>query len=68
MQSTEYLVQLEGRPHDSVIQAQPSFGVGARVQMMESANRTTRLAAVWSAPRRKGLGPFRRPGRRGRGS
>lgn len=43
VQSTEYLVQLESGRTISVIQAQPSFGVGQRVQVIQSANGTTRL-------------------------
>ena len=46
VQSTEYLVQLESGRTISVIQAQPSFGVGARVQVIQSGNGTTRLQAA----------------------
>ena len=46
VQSTEYLVQLESGRTISVIQAQPSFGVGQRVQVIQSGNGTTRLQAA----------------------
>ncbi len=43
VQSTEWLVQLESGRTISVIQAQPAFGIGQRVQVVQSANGTTRL-------------------------
>jgi hypothetical protein len=46
VQSTEYLVQSESGRRISVIRARWSFGVGARVQVIQSANGTTRLAVV----------------------
>lgn len=43
VQSTEWLVQLESGRTISVIQAQPTFSIGQRVQVIQSANGTTRL-------------------------
>jgi outer membrane lipoprotein SlyB len=43
VQSTEWLVQLESGRTISVIQAEPVFSVGQRVQVVQSANGTTRL-------------------------
>jgi outer membrane lipoprotein SlyB len=43
VQSTEWLVQLESGRTISVIQAQPAFSIGQRVQVIQSANGTTRL-------------------------
>jgi outer membrane lipoprotein SlyB len=45
VQSTEYTVQLESGRTIAVIQAQPSFAVGQRVQVIQSADGTTRLQA-----------------------
>lgn len=45
VQSTEYTIRLESGQTISVIQAQPSFGVGQRVQVIQSANGTTRIQA-----------------------
>ena len=39
VQSTEYLVRLDSGRTISVIQAQPSFGIGSRVQVIQSAQR-----------------------------
>ncbi len=43
VQSTEWTVQLESGRSISVIQAQPTFGIGQRVQVVQSANGVTRL-------------------------
>lgn len=43
VQSTEYTVSLESGRTISVIQAQPSFAVGQRVQVVQSGDGTTRL-------------------------
>lgn len=43
VQSTEWLVQLESGRTISVIQAEPAFGIGQRVQVVQSGNGITRL-------------------------
>lgn len=45
VQSTEWLVQLESGRTISVIQAQPAFSIGQRVQVVQGANGVTRLVA-----------------------
>jgi outer membrane lipoprotein SlyB len=43
VQSTEWLVQLESGRTISVVQAQPAFSIGQRVQVVQSASGVTRL-------------------------
>ncbi len=43
VQSTEWLVQLESGRTISVIQAEPAFSIGQRVQVVQNANGNTRL-------------------------
>ena len=43
VQSTEWLVQLESGRTISVVQAEPAFSIGQRVQVVQSASGVTRL-------------------------